>query len=697
MANFHRLVAPTYFDGLPTGYDYINNATSGTPAPSDGPRAVGPDAGTYFVGFGEDGRSRATNRGLKALAENTDYLDNAIHRDVADCRRTTLVTAASPVGAITLPGPVFVGVTGTPSTTDAISVLFTLVDQDDNEIFNTGALCEVTGISGATIGDGFSAGDVTLNVSPAVPVGVQYRVYYAVRSNVALLTQDALIKNRRRYHRYNGGPNWLDGTTNPATVITNQLDKIITDLAGTTGSAKIGDNGGPNWKDTTANPAASVGDRLDKIINDLSANAGANRIGDDGGPAWFDGTSNVPGMSVGARLDKIISDLVSTAGSGRIGSTAHTGGPYSLAAGSIKSQLTAMMNMINTLAAGVLSGDSSTTAGYVAADAALSATLTAAYTAYVDTHHPYFQTVQYTSSIDVAVPPGATHAFYDGCGAGGGGGGGVAALAANRNTTGGGGGAGAIRCMGIIPVIAGETLTITIGAGGASGAGGVSGSVDAVVGGTGGSTVIARATGGAVLATLRGGGGGQVGLYSTSGGADDTPTTADAGTEGYVPRYAFAAGGKPVAGVGTKGVKSIDHTALQSMTPQAGGRGAGVTAISLSNLSGNGSPQGFVGGDPGSNGFIDTGYYGGGMGGGGGAGPYGNGANGGTGGNGNASGNAGSGSAGSNAPAFSGAGGGGGGASGCSSNAGSVGAGNGGAGGTGGSGRVSLTFLRLPS
>lgn len=39
---------------------------------------------------------------------------------------------------------------------------------------------------------------------------------------------------------YGGGSNWADGTTNPATTVELQLDKIISDLSPTTGSAKIG-------------------------------------------------------------------------------------------------------------------------------------------------------------------------------------------------------------------------------------------------------------------------------------------------------------------------------------------------------------------------------------------------------------------------------------------------------------------------
>lgn len=39
---------------------------------------------------------------------------------------------------------------------------------------------------------------------------------------------------------YAGGVNWADGTTNPATTIEGQLDKILTDLAGAGGAPKIG-------------------------------------------------------------------------------------------------------------------------------------------------------------------------------------------------------------------------------------------------------------------------------------------------------------------------------------------------------------------------------------------------------------------------------------------------------------------------
>ncbi len=54
---------------------------------------------------------------------------------------------------------------------------------------------------------------------------------------------------------YAGGGNWADGTTNPSTTVEGQLDKVISDLSGTGGTAKIGGNsvGG----DLSANPLST--------------------------------------------------------------------------------------------------------------------------------------------------------------------------------------------------------------------------------------------------------------------------------------------------------------------------------------------------------------------------------------------------------------------------------------------------------
>lgn len=77
---------------------------------------------------------------------------------------------------------------------------------------------------------------------------------------------------------YAGGDEWADGTTNPATTVELQLDKIILDLADVDGYAKIGANDGPNWADGTTNTADSLANRLDKIISDLAGATGSGKV-----------------------------------------------------------------------------------------------------------------------------------------------------------------------------------------------------------------------------------------------------------------------------------------------------------------------------------------------------------------------------------------------------------------------------------
>ena len=78
---------------------------------------------------------------------------------------------------------------------------------------------------------------------------------------------------------YPGGGAWADGTTNPATTIVAQLTKIISDLAATTGAAKLGMVARPNWFDGTTNPVTRLDQAVYKIIADLADSAGARKIG----------------------------------------------------------------------------------------------------------------------------------------------------------------------------------------------------------------------------------------------------------------------------------------------------------------------------------------------------------------------------------------------------------------------------------
>lgn len=257
---FHRLTVPAYFGGLPGGYDYINNAVAGTPALVDPPKVGGPNAGTYFIAWGEPGISRAANRGLSALAQNTDQLDDWFHRDIAMPTSTADVFTAGGTGSVVLTGPgIFLGAVGTPNTADGIATFLELVDSQGREFVEPGmrTWCRITAISGGTVGSGgFSVGNVTLTISPAIPAGTTYRVHYAVRGNLSAMPVDAITALKIRASEsvsallqqysgaamlgYGGGPAWADATLNPPTTVELQFDKIVSDLVALTGAPKIG-------------------------------------------------------------------------------------------------------------------------------------------------------------------------------------------------------------------------------------------------------------------------------------------------------------------------------------------------------------------------------------------------------------------------------------------------------------------------
>jgi len=65
-----------------------------------------------------------------------------------------------------------------------------------------------------------------------------------------------------------------------------------------------------------------------------------------GGGAWADGTSN-PAATVEAQLDKLVADLAALGGGSKVGAAAAAGAPNALAAGSVKSQLDALLVSVN--------------------------------------------------------------------------------------------------------------------------------------------------------------------------------------------------------------------------------------------------------------------------------------------------------------------------------------------------------------
>lgn len=150
---------------------------------------------------------------------------------------------------------------------------------------------------------------------------------------------------------YAGGGNWADGTTNPAATAEAQLDKIVADLAAASGAPKVGaaaTSGSPN-----SLTAGTVRSQLDALLGFINAHINnptnvhaASALSYAGGGNWADGTTN-PAATVEGQLDKIVSDLAATTGAPKVGAAATSGSPNSLSAGTVRSQLDALLGHIN--------------------------------------------------------------------------------------------------------------------------------------------------------------------------------------------------------------------------------------------------------------------------------------------------------------------------------------------------------------
>lgn len=221
--SFHRFVDPawTNYVPIPPGpgtsqaqpasgglvYDRVNIA-SGAVGLNPGeaivnpPPPAGPTPFTYFVGFSDPGESGNPNRGLAALAENTDYLDDVVHRDVGVRARVFIPTP--------LFGPAVNSYTFAPgdfpwlgSGGEDLSELFTITEgvvggsgYTPNAYFIPGANSNlyVTGTTVA-VGSGFVPGAVTLTFNtstPLPPFSAGIWLHYRTLSSAALIPPDPL-------------------------------------------------------------------------------------------------------------------------------------------------------------------------------------------------------------------------------------------------------------------------------------------------------------------------------------------------------------------------------------------------------------------------------------------------------------------------------------------------------------------------
>lgn len=87
-----------------------------------------------------------------------------------------------------------------------------------------------------------------------------------------------------------------------------------------------------------------------------------------GGAPWADGTTN-PAATVEAQLDKIVTDLAAPGGAAKIGAAATIGTSSALGAGSVKSQVDALLGLINGHATAPVAAHAASAIAYAGGDA----------------------------------------------------------------------------------------------------------------------------------------------------------------------------------------------------------------------------------------------------------------------------------------------------------------------------------------
>lgn len=199
MGNFHRFVDPTYnllgsdaFPGTIGGdtYDRVNVTSGGIGGPggaanADGAKGSGVNVGTYFVAFGEDGTSQNTNRGLRALSENTDAIDHILRTNIPKWTETAFPNPSS--NYIQLSGDVFVGDDPTMDPNDLVHV----VGINSRQLYNGTTPVDIVDIDQGTpgtsvVGTGWYT-DPWLRLS--LPANEAIGVAYGTRTSTARIVE----------------------------------------------------------------------------------------------------------------------------------------------------------------------------------------------------------------------------------------------------------------------------------------------------------------------------------------------------------------------------------------------------------------------------------------------------------------------------------------------------------------------------
>lgn len=123
---------------------------------------------------------------------------------------------------------------------DTLAISFAMVSDTASTGGRRQALPE-NGNTAVPVGSYFNSRvrpDLLVNALPICKV-VNGSLVFATGCEVAAGAVLAPLAGNASSVPYGGGPPWADGTPNPATSVENQLDKIVSDLAGATGTGKV--------------------------------------------------------------------------------------------------------------------------------------------------------------------------------------------------------------------------------------------------------------------------------------------------------------------------------------------------------------------------------------------------------------------------------------------------------------------------
>lgn len=227
--------------------------------------AASPDgAPAAWIHNGESAEQSISNRPADAIAANCDELKARFDADLAIGEFSAFTESGGGTSSITIDpdngggstvnfdGSLYLGTVGNwPSGQEGRDTLFELLDSDFNEVVVNNAKVVVSACSEVIPGGFHTTGIVTLTLSDTIPNG-NYRLGYGIGTTLATMPEAGLMKlDVRGLHeasgqqpadmvQYSGGPAWHDGTTNPATDVEAQLDKVVTDLVSNDGSDRIG-------------------------------------------------------------------------------------------------------------------------------------------------------------------------------------------------------------------------------------------------------------------------------------------------------------------------------------------------------------------------------------------------------------------------------------------------------------------------